>query len=138
MRSNCAADQHLCFPYIASTITLLPNSEIFKSLLLSSVVVQPGFCRTWSETPKTCSLASRLICFILFYQRTNKLCKELKKVIPNIHLLYRRALNLKKIIPQALAKDFTDIIVINEDRRIPSILCVTVLHLNRCMAKQSI
>ena len=76
--------------------------------------------------------------FSLFYQRTNKLCKELKKVIPNIHLLYRRALNLKKIIPQALAKDFTDIIVINEDRRIPSILCVTVLHLNSCMTKQSI
>ena len=26
------------------------------------MVAQPGFCRTWSETPKTCSLATRLHC----------------------------------------------------------------------------
>ena len=28
LRSNCAADQHLCFRYSDSTIPLLPKSEI--------------------------------------------------------------------------------------------------------------
>ena len=52
LRSNCAADQRLCFRYTDSTIPLLPKSEI-SSLELSSVVVQPGLCLTKSETPKT-------------------------------------------------------------------------------------
>ena len=54
------ADQRLCFRYTDSTITVLPKYEI-SSLLPSSVAVQPGLCRTWSETPKTGFLATRLI-----------------------------------------------------------------------------
>ena len=46
---NREADQRLCFRYIDSTIPLLSKSEI-SSLLPSSVVVQPGLCRSWSET----------------------------------------------------------------------------------------
>ena len=49
---NREADQRLCFRYTASTIPLLPKSEI-SSLYPSSVAVQHGLCRTWSETPKT-------------------------------------------------------------------------------------
>ena len=58
---NRAADQHLHFRYIhvVSTISPLLKSEI--SSLLSSVVVQPGLCRTWSETPKTGFLVMWLI-----------------------------------------------------------------------------
>ena len=41
LRSNCAADQHLCFRYIDSTIPHLPKSEI-SSLYPSSVAIQPG------------------------------------------------------------------------------------------------
>ena len=52
LRGNCEADQHLCFRYTDSTIPLLPKSDI-SSLYSSSVAVQPGLCRTWSETPKT-------------------------------------------------------------------------------------
>ena len=52
LRGNREADQRLCFRYIGSTIPLLPKSEIL-SLQPSSIVVQPGLCRTWSETPKT-------------------------------------------------------------------------------------
>ena len=52
LRSNCAADQRLCFRYTDSTVSLLPESEI-TSLQPSSVDVQPGFCRTRLETPKT-------------------------------------------------------------------------------------
>ena len=52
LHSKREADQHLCFRYIYSMIPLLSKSEI-SSLQPSSVVVQPGLCRTWSETPKT-------------------------------------------------------------------------------------
>ncbi|XP_022329870.2 ribosome production factor 1-like [Crassostrea virginica] len=59
--------------------------------------------------------------------RTNKFCKELKLVIPNSDIKYRRGLDLKKIIPQAKERDFTDIIVVNEDRKEPNGLVVTHL-----------
>ena len=48
------------FRYMDSAIPLLPKSEI-TSLQPSSVAVQPGLCRTWSETPKTGFLTTRLI-----------------------------------------------------------------------------
>ena len=50
LRSNCEADQRLCFRYTDSTdIPLLSKSKIY-SLYPSSVVVQLGLCRTCSET----------------------------------------------------------------------------------------
>ena len=61
LRGNREADQRLWFRYTDSTIPLLPKSEI-PSPLLFSVVVKPGLCQTWSETPKTGFLITRLIC----------------------------------------------------------------------------
>ncbi|KAI8787133.1 ribosome production factor 1 [Biomphalaria glabrata] len=57
--------------------------------------------------------------------KTNSFIKELKKVIPNSVVKYRRGLDLKKIIPQAIAKDFTDLLVVNEDAGEPNglVLC---------------
>ena len=46
---NREADQHLCFHYSDSTIPPLLNSKI-SSVKPSSVMVQAGFCWTWSET----------------------------------------------------------------------------------------
>ena len=46
---NREADQHICFPYIESTIPILSESKI-SSLLPFSVSVQPGLCPTRSET----------------------------------------------------------------------------------------
>ena len=60
LRGNREADQRLCFRYTDSTIPLLPKSEI-SSLWPSLVTAQSGLCRTWSETPKTGFLTSRLI-----------------------------------------------------------------------------
>ena len=60
LRSNCEADQRLCFRYSDSTIPLLLIAKI-SSLLPASVAVQADLCQTWSETPKTGFLASRLI-----------------------------------------------------------------------------
>ena len=48
LRSNCEADQRLCFRYTDSTIPLFSKIQI-SSLYPSSVTVQPGLCRTWSE-----------------------------------------------------------------------------------------
>ena len=56
---NRTADQRLCFRYTDSTIPLLSKSEI-SSLLSSSMAVQTGLCQTWSETPKTGFLTTRL------------------------------------------------------------------------------
>ena len=60
LRGNREADQHLCFRYIDSTILLLSKSDII-SFKPSSVAVQPGLCRSWSETPKTGFLTTWLI-----------------------------------------------------------------------------
>ena len=62
LRGNREADQRLCFRYTDSTIPLLFKSEI-SSLYPSSVAAHPGLCGTWSETPKTGFLRTRLICF---------------------------------------------------------------------------
>ena len=60
LRGNREADQRLYFRYTDSTIPLLPIYKI-TSLQPSSVAVQPGLCRTWSKTPKTGFLTTRLI-----------------------------------------------------------------------------
>ena len=59
LRGNREADQRLCFRYIDSTIPLLPKYEV-SSLYPSSVAVQSNLCLTWSETPKTGFLTTRL------------------------------------------------------------------------------
>ena len=52
LRSNCEADQRLCFRYTDSTIPPLLKSQI-SSFYPSSVAAKAGLCQTWSETPKT-------------------------------------------------------------------------------------
>ena len=58
---NRTDDQRLCFCYIDSTIPLLSKSKS-SNLETSSVAIQNGLCLTWSETPKTGFLMTRLIC----------------------------------------------------------------------------
>ena len=60
LRGTREADQRLCFRYTDSTIPLLSRNKI-SSLYPFSEAAQPDLCRTWSETPKTGFLASRLI-----------------------------------------------------------------------------
>ena len=69
LRIKCAADQRLCFRYTDIKIPLLSKSEI-SSLKPSSVAIQPGLCRTWSEYPKTGFLTTRLNygCFPLWFR----------------------------------------------------------------------
>ena len=49
LRGSREADQRLCFPYLDSTIPLLPKCKIL-CLRPSSVAAQPGLCQTWSES----------------------------------------------------------------------------------------
>ena len=56
LRSNCEADQCLCFHYGDSTIPLLSKSKV-SSLQPSSVAAQADLCQPWSEMPKTGFLA---------------------------------------------------------------------------------
>ena len=55
LRSDCKADQRLCFHYMDSTFLRLSKSKI-SSLYPSSVTAQPGLCWTWSE-PKLLALS---------------------------------------------------------------------------------
>ena len=66
LRGNHEADQRLCFRCTDSTIPLPPIYEI-SSFKPHCVVVQPGLCGTWSETPKTGFLTTRLIYFQFSY-----------------------------------------------------------------------
>ena len=52
--------------------------------------------------------------------KTYKLCRELSRVLPNANYFYRKNVNLKKVIPQAIERDYSAMIVINEDRKVPS------------------
>ena len=57
--SNCKVDQRPCFPSMASTILLLPKSNI-SSFYPSSAAKQTGLCQTRSETSTTGFLTLQL------------------------------------------------------------------------------
>ena len=66
LRSDCEADQRLCFRYSDSTFPLLVKSKV-SSFYLFSDTIQASLQLTWSETPKPGFLASRLICILYLH-----------------------------------------------------------------------
>ena len=48
--------------------------------------------------------------------------RELSLCIPNSEVRDRRNADLKKIIPKAIEHGYTDMVVVNEDHKEPSIL----------------
>ena len=52
--------------------------------------------------------------------QTHLLMQELNKCIPNSEVRQRKAVDLKKLIPEAIKREFTDILAVNEDRKIPN------------------
>ncbi|GAB1607279.1 ribosome production factor 1-like [Argonauta hians] len=52
--------------------------------------------------------------------RTYHFCKELATVLPNASYYHRRNVPIKKMIPQAIEKEFTDMIIINENSKKPN------------------
>ncbi|KRY01893.1 Brix domain-containing protein F44G4.1, partial [Trichinella pseudospiralis] len=54
-----------------------------------------------------------------------KLCYEFHRCIPNSHVIGRKGISLKRLISLANSKNYTDIVVVHEDRRSPNglVLC---------------
>ena len=61
-------------------------------------------------------------CFRFCPQKTLQFIEELQRIIPNSEIFVRRGYDLKKIIPEAAKRGFTALIVVNEDKKVPSIL----------------
>ncbi len=59
--------------------------------------------------------------------QTNLLLRELSKFIPNSEVKLRRGIDVKKIIPQCIEREYTDLLVVNEDRKMPNGLMVVHL-----------
>lgn len=55
-------------------------------------------------------------------RKTRIFGRELTRIIPNSTSLYRNRSGVKKMVKSAIAKGFTDLIVVNEDQCKPSIL----------------
>ncbi len=53
--------------------------------------------------------------------------KELSRIIPNSEPVWRRNASIKKTVHQAVSKGFTDLVVINEDNRIPNGMLISHL-----------
>ena len=97
LHGNHKADQRLCFRYTDSTISLLPKYKI-SSLQPSSVAVQPGLCPTWSETPNTGFVRTRLI-FFYFCSKYRLWVHVRTASITSTHNLCFRAKLRKKVYP---------------------------------------
>ena len=64
---------------------------------------------------------------IFFFQKTLVFVKELTRMIPNSTPLRRKNSSVKKMVKQCIDNDYTDILVVNEDNRVPNGLIVTHL-----------
>ena len=53
--------------------------------------------------------------------------RELCKCIPNSEIRLRRSIDIKKIVFQAAEREYTDILVVNEDKKLPNGLLI--IHL---------
>lgn len=58
-------------------------------------------------------------------RKTRIFGRELTRIVPNSISLYRNRSGVKKIVRSAIARNFTDIIIVNEDQCKPSILFIT-------------
>lgn len=76
---------------------------------------------------KTGEQSNLYICdlFFLTTQTTWKFCYELRKIIPNSEIFGRKKVSMKKAVKQAIEREYTDIILVNEDNKVPS-ECVRV------------
>ena len=97
LRSNCEADQRLCFRYTDSTLSLLIKSEI-SSFYAASGTVHVGLCQTWSENPEDrfSRVAAQILNFEMMYNVSSmakkinvlhrcKLCKVYVEISDDFH-----------------------------------------------------
>lgn len=60
-------------------------------------------------------------------RKTRIFGRELTRIIPNSISLYRNRSGVKKMVKSAIARNFTDIVIVNEDQCKPSILIKFIL-----------
>lgn len=72
------------------------------------------------------------------FQKTIAFIRELCRMIPGAEPKWRKRSSIKKMLKNAAAKGFTDVLIVNEDKRIPSKLCHAVLLAmpEKCQNKQ--
>lgn len=54
------------------------------------------------------------------HTKTIKFCRELRNAIPNSEFRFRKKSSIKKMVKCAIERDYSDILIINEDWRKPS------------------
>ena len=59
--------------------------------------------------------------------KTHLFMRELNKCIPNSEVRLRRSTDIKKIVVQAVEREYTDILVVNEDKKLPNGLLIVHL-----------
>nr|CAG4650323.1 EOG090X09U6 [Sida crystallina] len=77
-----------------------------------SKTYQPKILITSSDNPHT---------------KTIRFIRELTKIIPNTECFWRKRSSVKKMIKSAKERGYTDVVVINEDRRVPNGMLVSHL-----------
>lgn len=58
---------------------------------------------------------------------TWKFCFEIEKCIPNSKVFARKGIPFKKVVKQAMKQEYTDIVVVHEDRKTPNALVISHL-----------
>ena len=61
------------------------------------------------------------------HSKTISFIKEMTRIIPNASPFWRKNASIKKIVKQAIANKYTDIMVVNEDNRTPNGLVISHL-----------
>ena len=61
------------------------------------------------------------------HSKTISFVKEMTRVVPNASPFWRKNSSIKKMVKQAIANKYTDIVIVNEDNRIPNGLVVSHL-----------
>ena len=110
-------------------IFFLPALKNFlEPSLLVPCFCSPGSISTYDFICKLCFVSLIILLVFSFdIQETIKFIEDLKQTIPNSEYHERKGIDIKKIVPQAIEKEFTDILVVNEDHKKASILFNTAL-----------
>jgi ribosome production factor 1 len=59
--------------------------------------------------------------------RTYKFCRELSKILPNANYFHRKNVKITKVIPEAVKRGYSAIMLVNEDAKIPNGIVISLL-----------
>lgn len=66
--------------------------------------------------------------YVYYLQETMLFIEDLLQVVPNSEYKNRKGIDLKKIIPDAVQRGFTAIVVVNEDQKKASIFSKSCIY----------